>query len=94
VVEALSHGRAPRWIAEGLAIYVAGEAATLPRIKDHDRLTRNELELKLARPASAAESRRLYAMAYHEIRAMIETGGEAGVWRRVAQSAARKQAVT
>jgi hypothetical protein len=76
-------------MAEGLAIHVAGEAATLPRIEKKDRLTRDELELRLARPASVAESRNLYAMAYHEIRAMIEEGGEASVWRSVAGGAAR-----
>jgi hypothetical protein len=89
VIEVLSDGRAPRWMAEGLAIHVAGEAATLPRIEKKDRLTRDELELRLARPASVAESRNLYAMAYHEIRAMIEAKGEADVWRRVADSTAR-----
>src|SRR5215470_12850164 len=89
VIELLSGGRAPRWMAEGLAIHVAGEAATLPRIENKDRLTREELERRLARPASASESRKLYAMAYHEIRAMIEAEGEAGVWRRVARGAAR-----
>jgi hypothetical protein len=87
VIEVLSDGRAPRWMAEGLAIYVAGEAATLPRIEKKDRLIRDELELRLARPASVAESRKLYAMAYHEIRAMIEEGGEASVWRSVAGGA-------
>jgi hypothetical protein len=89
VIEALGGGRAPRWMAEGLAIHVAGEAATLPRIENKSRLSRDDLERKLMRPASATESRKLYAMAYHEIRAMIEAEGEAGVWRRVAQSAAR-----
>jgi len=86
VIEVLGGGRAPRWMAEGLAIYVAGEAATLPRIENKDRLTREELERRLARPASASESRKLYAMAYHEISAMIEAEGEEDVWRRVAHS--------
>ena len=89
VIEALGGGRAPRWMAEGLAIHVAGEAAKLPRIENKSRLSRDDLERKLMRSASATESRKLYAMAYHEIRAMIEAEGEAGVWRRVAQSAAR-----
>src|SRR5215813_2239940 len=39
VIEALSDGRAPRWMAEGMAIYVAGEAATLPRIDNKRRLS-------------------------------------------------------
>ncbi|MGE0129685.1 MAG: SpoIID/LytB domain-containing protein [Blastocatellales bacterium] len=85
VVEALSKGRAPRWIAEGLAVHVAGEAAALPRIENKSRLSREELERRLARTASAAESRKLYAMAYHEVRAIIEAEGEAGLWRRVAR---------
>ena len=89
VIEALGGGRAPRWMAEGLAIHVAGEAATLPQIENKSRLSRDDLERKLMRPASATESHKLYAMAYHEICAMIEAEGEAGVWRRVAQSAAR-----
>src|SRR5215831_876587 len=87
VIEALGGGRAPRWMAEGLAIYVAGEAPTLPRIENKSRLSRDDLERKLMRPASVTESRKLYAMAYHEIRAMIEAEGEEGVWRRVARGA-------
>jgi stage II sporulation protein D len=89
VIEVLGGGRAPRWMAEGLAIHVAGEGATLPRTENKSRLSRDDLERKLMQSASATESRKLYAMAYHEVCAMIEAEGEAGVWRRVAQSAAR-----
>src|SRR5215510_16290484 len=38
VIEALGGGRAPRWMAEGLAIYVAGEAASLQRTENKSRL--------------------------------------------------------
>jgi SpoIID/LytB domain protein len=86
VIETLGGGRAPRWMAEGLAIYVAGEAASLQRIENKSRLSRDDLERKLMRPASVTESRKLYAMAYHEVNAMIEAEGEEGVWRRVAHS--------
>jgi SpoIID/LytB domain protein len=86
VIEALGGGRAPRWMAEGLAIYVAGEAASLRRIENKSRLSRDDLERKLMRPPSVTESRKLYAMAYHEVSAMIEAEGEEGVWRRVAHS--------
>ncbi len=92
VIEVLSGGHAPRWMAEGLAIHVAGEASTLPRIENKSRLSREDLERKLMRSSSAPGSRKLYAMAYHEIRAMIEVEGEAKVWRRVAQYRARRQA--
>lgn len=87
VIELLSGGRdprIPRWMAEGVAIHVAGEVATLPRIENKRQLSREELERRLARPASLAESRKLYAMAYHEVRAIIEAEGEASVWRRIA----------
>jgi hypothetical protein len=86
VIEVLGGGRAPRWMAEGLAIHIAGEAAALPRIENKSRLSRDDLERKLMRLASVTESRKLYAMAYHEVRAMIEAEGEAGVWRRVANT--------
>jgi SpoIID/LytB domain protein len=89
VIETLGGGRAPRWMAEGLAIYVAGEAASLQPIENKNRLTREALERKLMRMSSVTESRKLYAMAYHEICAMIEAEGEASVWRRVAHNAAR-----
>ncbi len=85
VIEALGQSRAPRWLAEGLAIHVAGEAAKLPRIEDKTILSREELERRLAQPASVAEMRELYAMAYREVRAMIQAEGEAAVWRRVAR---------
>jgi stage II sporulation protein D len=92
VIEVLSGGRAPRWMAEGLAIHVAGEAASLQRIENKSRLAGEDLERKLTRSASVTESRKLYAMAYHEIRRMIEAEGESGVWRRVAQHRARNGA--
>jgi hypothetical protein len=85
VIEVLSGGRAPTWMAEGLAIHVAGEAATLPRIENKSRLSREDLERKLMQSVPVAESRKLYAMAYHEVHAMIEAEGESSVWRRVAQ---------
>jgi hypothetical protein len=85
VIEVLGQARAPRWLAEGLAIHVAGEAAKLPHIENKTTLSQEELERRLARPASVAEMRELYAMAYREVRAMIQAEGEAVVWRRVAR---------
>ena len=81
VIEAL--GRAPRWLAEGLAAHVAGEGAALARVKTDLHLSRGELERRLARPASAAEMRALYAAAYREVLARIRAEGESTVWRRV-----------
>jgi stage II sporulation protein D len=87
VIEALGGPPGPpRWMAEGLAIHVAGEFAKLPQIDNKNRLSREDLERKLMRSASLTESRKLYAMAYYEVRAMIEAEGESSVWLRVTKA--------
>ncbi|HKP72747.1 MAG TPA: SpoIID/LytB domain-containing protein, partial [Pyrinomonadaceae bacterium] len=86
VIEALSRGRAPLWLAEGLAAHVAGEGAMLARHESKQKFSAEELEKRLAAPASAAEMRSLYAAAFREVNALIRAEGEAGVWRRVARS--------
>ena len=83
VIETLSDGRAPRWLAEGLALHVAGEGAMLVRLKTKTRLTPVEIERGLARPASAQAMRALYAAAYREVQALIRAKGEAAVWRHI-----------
>jgi SpoIID/LytB domain protein len=85
VIEVLSDGRAPRWLSEGLAIHVAGEGPAMSRIPLKQRLTREELELKLSQPAPAKVMRELYAAAYREVIAMIRAGGEESVWRLVSK---------
>jgi SpoIID/LytB domain protein len=85
VIEVLSDGRAPRWLSEGLAIHVAGEGAAMSRIALKQRLTREELERKLLRPAPAKVMRELYAAAYREVIAMIRAEGEESVWRAVSK---------
>ncbi len=82
VIEASGGGRVPRWLAEGLAISVAGEGPAMARAKT--KITIEELDRRLARPASAAEMRELYAMAYREVRRLLQTEGEAAVWKRIA----------
>jgi stage II sporulation protein D len=86
VIELLGQGHAPRWLAEGLAIYVAGEGAMLARVAAKIKLTTDELERKLARPASPQEMRELYAAAYREVKTLMQAEGEARVWQRVAGS--------
>ncbi len=83
-VEVLSRGRAPRWLSEGLAVHVAGEGAALLRIGIKGKLTREEIERRLAKPGSAKEMRELYAAAYREVREIIQAQGEAEAWRLAA----------
>ncbi|HEV3468772.1 MAG TPA: SpoIID/LytB domain-containing protein [Pyrinomonadaceae bacterium] len=82
--EMIGRGRAPRWLVEGLAAHFAGEGASLARAADGGQLPLEELDRRLARPASAAEMRALYAAAYREVAAIIRREGESGAWRRVA----------
>lgn len=87
VIDVLSHARAPRWLAEGLAAHFAGEGAMLTSVAAARRkLTVDELEERLAQPASGQEMRALYAAAYREVSALIRQEGEASVWRRIAHS--------
>ncbi|HEY9281980.1 MAG TPA: hypothetical protein VIP46_00860, partial [Pyrinomonadaceae bacterium] len=86
VVSALSRNRAPRWLAEGLAAHFAGEGRQLSRHAPQQKLSLDELEARLARPASAAETRSLYAAAYREVAALVRAEGESSVWRRAARS--------
>lgn len=91
VIDALSLGRAPHWFAEGLAIYFAGEGASVNRGVRAGDLSLEELERKLAQPAaSAQETRASYAAAYRRVVALLRREGEASVWRRVAQYRMRR----
>lgn len=83
VIETLSHSRAPRWLAEGLAVHLAGEGPLLLG-KSAKVLSEDELERALARPSSKEEMRELYAAAYRLVKAQIRARGEAAMWRRVA----------
>ncbi|HKX32606.1 MAG TPA: SpoIID/LytB domain-containing protein [Blastocatellia bacterium] len=86
VIESLSRERAPRWLAEGLAIHVAGEGAAVSQAPSNSQLTRAQLERRLAGPASAKEMRELYRAAYREVRGLIRAKGEAHIWQLVANS--------
>jgi hypothetical protein len=86
VIEMLSHGKAPRWLAEGFAAHIAGEGAMLMKEKSIEQLSTDELERRLTQPGSAEDMRILYAAAYREVSAMIRADGEASVWRRLARS--------
>lgn len=81
-LEALGAGRAPLWLAEGLAAHVAGEGAALSSALPRRRLSVEEVERGLARPASRQETRSLYASAHAEVAALVRREGESAVWRR------------
>jgi stage II sporulation protein D len=84
VVDALSRGRAPLWLAEGLAAHFAGEGALLATHAPAKKIPVEEIERRLEAHAAPEEMRALYAAAYAEVRALLRSEGEPRVWRRVA----------
>ena len=83
--EALSRGRAPRWLVEGLAIHVAGEGRRFARFAAQRRPSIEEIERGLEQTASKQAMRELYAAAYAAVSELIRREGEGAVWRRVAR---------
>jgi stage II sporulation protein D len=77
-LERLSNKRAPRWLSEGLAIHFAGEGRFYAAVKE--TVTKDELDKRLANPATPQETRVLYAAAYREVQALIRSIGEAKAW--------------
>lgn len=86
VIDAISRGSAPRWLAEGLAIHIAGEGQILAKAARRLNLTTDELERRIRLPSSLGEMRALYYTAYLKVRAIITEKGEAAVWRELARA--------
>ena len=84
VIDAASRNRAPRWLEEGFAIYLAGEGRTLARYVTKAKLTPDEIEQRLHRPGSQEEMRMLYALAYTSVSDLIRSSGETSVWKKLA----------
>jgi hypothetical protein len=85
VVDAIGGGQTPRWLAEGIAVYVAGEGNLIERYSKTPALAPNELERRLATAQSAEEMKTTYAAAYKAVRDLVRTEGEIKLWKRVAQ---------
>ena len=84
-IDTVSHNKAPRWLAEGFAIYLAGEGPTISRYqRPGASLTTEELEKRLERPGSQEDMRALYAAAYAAVSALVRNNSEASVWKKLA----------
>jgi SpoIID/LytB domain protein len=89
LVEVVGHGRAPRWLAEGFALHLAGEGLLITRYQSRQHFSTAEIDKQLGYGKSTVtenEMRAAYAAAYSEVKRLIKNEGEARVWRRVAKS--------
>ena len=84
IINVISRDRAPRWLEEGVALYLAGEGAMFSRDQRRGLLTGEELEKRLQRPSTQSDMRMLYAEAYLKVNEMVRNEGEASVWKKLA----------
>ncbi len=77
--------RAPRWLEEGFALYLAGESQMISRYLTRDRLPEDELEQRLQRPRTQDEMRTLYAEANLLVAEMIRREGEPSIWNKISR---------
>jgi hypothetical protein len=81
MVETLGGERTPRWLTEGMAIYIAGEGKLMTH---QEQVPVESVEKALASATSAAEMQAAYAAAYNLVRQLIQREGEQKVWKRIA----------
>ncbi|HEU4769399.1 MAG TPA: SpoIID/LytB domain-containing protein [Pyrinomonadaceae bacterium] len=85
LVDAIGGGQTPRWLTEGLALYVAKEGTLLPRGGENRSMTPANLEQKLASARTQVEMQTAYAAAYDAVQRLVAVEGENRVWKRVAE---------
>jgi len=83
VIDSVGRGRAPRWLAEGIALFFAGEGPLIARYTPRARMTVDQIDRKLGGAGTADEMRAAYAAAYREVSNLIRSEGEGSIWRRV-----------
>jgi hypothetical protein len=83
MIDSVSNKRAPRWLEEGFAIYLAREGQAISRYLARSRLAEDELERRLQHPPTQVEMRTLYAEAYLMVAEMIRRQGEPSVWNKL-----------
>jgi stage II sporulation protein D len=85
MIDSAGGNQTPRWLAEGLALYVSGEGKLFERYAKGPVLSPDDLERKLASAKSADEMKAAYAAAYKTMGDLIRVEGENKLWQRVAR---------
>jgi hypothetical protein len=84
LIDAVGGGQTPRWLEEGLAVYIAGEGRLIDNQPLINSMSPPTVEQALASAKSAIDMRNAYAAAYNLVRQLIRNEGENKVWQRVA----------
>ena len=83
VIDSISSKHAPRWLEEGLAIYLAGEGRLFTHYTRGTSLSPDELAKRLEHPRTQTEMRELYAQAYLAVAELVRQQGEPSVWKKL-----------
>jgi SpoIID/LytB domain protein len=86
IIDNISRDRAPRWLEEGFAIYLAGEGSMFSSHIKRGAMAIEELERRLDHPRTQQEMRSLYAQAYFSVNQLVRDHGEGSVWTKLAGS--------
>ncbi len=78
LIDTLGGSQTPRWLAEGMAIHIAGEGKLIERYLT--AMPFDSLEQSLTAPKSEEEMRAAYATAYTLVQQLILLQGERNVW--------------
>ena len=85
LVDSIGGGQTPRWLAEGMAVHLAGEGKMMERHQQNNPMSVETVEQALASAKSAVEMRSAYAAAYKLVKEKIHAEGEAKIWNRMAE---------
>ncbi|HEX7330256.1 MAG TPA: hypothetical protein VF290_02080 [Pyrinomonadaceae bacterium] len=84
LIDTIGRGQTPRWLTEGMALFLAGEGRLLESNRQTSALSVGMVEQALTAPKSAGEMKSAYAAAYNLVKELIRLEGEKKVWKRVA----------
>ena len=84
LIEAIGGGKTPRWLTEGMAVYVAGEGRLIESRQEMSSMSPLDVDHALASPKSSADMRNAYAAAYNLVKQLIRSESENKVWKRIA----------
>ena len=84
LIDAIGGGQTPRWLTEGMAVYVAGEGRMIESRQQMNSMSPPTVEQALASAKSATDMRNAYAAAYNLVKQLIRSEGEEKIWKRVA----------